>query len=391
MEESIQKYELQQDNNIYILTTSIINNENLKLICFPPKQKFGYQNQFSLNDLIKINQIFTYYKTIKEVQYELEKCILEQKVSLIHNRTIFDIIFVITKNSNITKASLRLNYQGFQGSSVKERKTINQNILNQIEKDTSTILKEQSLLKAQIDQILSSNFIINSISNNLINNNVNKNNNNNTFKNDINNNSYNFTDNNIDKEPKNNMKRNKMKKLDKIFEGEHSNILKTIDEYNILEKQFKNKNKFIKNIKFKLLYKASRDSDKAEIFHKKCNGIKNTIIFVKTDKNKRFGGFTTQTWDWDEKEKIDKNAFIFSLDNLKIYDIKPRFNAIGCFQNYGPIFSGYQILIYDNAFVKGGTTYLKGINYNTEEDYELSGGFKKYGILEIEVFNVIFE
>ena len=53
-----------------------------------------------------------------------------------------------------------MNYQGFQGSSVKERKTINQNILNQIEKDTSTILKEQSLLKAQIDQILSSNFII---------------------------------------------------------------------------------------------------------------------------------------------------------------------------------------------------------------------------------------
>ena len=46
MEENIQKYELEQDNKTYIVTTSIINNKYLKICCFPNKQKYGYQNKF---------------------------------------------------------------------------------------------------------------------------------------------------------------------------------------------------------------------------------------------------------------------------------------------------------------------------------------------------------
>ena len=50
-----------------------------------------------------------------------------------------------------------------------------------------------------------------------------------------------------------------------------------------------------------------------------------------------------------------------------------------------------QIRIYDDAFSKGGTTYEKGLNYNTDEDYVLNGGDRIFGVKEIEVYEVIVQ
>ena len=76
---------------------------------------------------------------------------------------------------------------------------------------------------------------------------------------------------------------------------------------------------------------------------------------------------------------------------MKIYDIIPGNNAIGCYTKFGPVFLGYQIKIYNEAFTNGGTTYLKGVNYNTEEDFELTDGLQNFEVKEIEVYNVEFK
>ena len=47
--------------------------------------------------------------------------------------------------------------------------------------------------------------------------------------------------------------------------------------------------------------------------------LKNHYTIVKTIKNKRFGGFTTQNWIRANKYKSDNNAFIFTFDNKEIY------------------------------------------------------------------------
>ena len=47
--------------------------------------------------------------------------------------------------------------------------------------------------------------------------------------------------------------------------------------------------------------------------------------------------------------------------------------------------------IFDHAFEKGGTTFEKGANYETEENFELSGGEQHFGVKEIEVYEVIVE
>ena len=143
-----------------------------------------------------------------------------------------------------------------------------------------------------------------------------------------------------------------------------------------------------KKITLNLIYKASVDTDKAEAFHNKCDWLSKTLVLIKSGKGKRFGGYTTCSWKGDGIDKKDENAFIFSLDKMQIYDILPGEDAIGCYPGFGPVFSGCQIRIFDDFFTNGGTTFEKGVNYDTKEDYELSGGYKNFNVKEIEVYSV---
>ena len=165
-------------------------------------------------------------------------------------------------------------------------------------------------------------------------------------------------------------------------------IIENVKELELLTRKIGKK---YRKISLDLLYKATIDSDKAEVFHKKCDLAKSSLVLVKSGNGKRFGGFTSQDWKGESIEKKDDNAFVFSLDKMKIYDIIPGEDAIGCYPKYGPVFLGCQIRIYDEFFSNGGTTFEKGTNYSTEEDYELSGGMKKFDIKEVEVYSVEFE
>ena len=163
-------------------------------------------------------------------------------------------------------------------------------------------------------------------------------------------------------------------------------IIHNTDELELLTRKI---NKSNKKLSLTLLYKATVDSDTAEAFHEKCDDAKSTLVLVETDKGKRFGGYTTCSWGGDCIDKKDEDAFVFSLDKMEIYENIPGEDAIGCYPKFGPIFLGCQIRIYDNAFTKGGTTFEKGLNYNTEEDFELTGGDRVFKIKEIEVYEVI--
>ena len=162
-------------------------------------------------------------------------------------------------------------------------------------------------------------------------------------------------------------------------------ILKNNEEIEFLSKKIgENSDKVI----FNLIYKATENSDKAQAFHERCDQAKNTLVLIETSENRRFGGFTTCDWSGNQIEKNDENAFVFSLDKMKIYDIVPGQPAIACYPNYGPIFLNCQIKINDDAFTNGGSTFCKGQNYQTEEDFELNGGNQDFQIKEIEVYEI---
>ena len=165
-------------------------------------------------------------------------------------------------------------------------------------------------------------------------------------------------------------------------------IIHDINELELITKKINRNNK---KLTLNLLYKASADTDKAAAFHAKCDEANSSIVLVETKKGKRFGGFTTCSWRGDCIEKKDEEAFVFSLDKMKTYDNIPGEEAVGCYPKFGPIFLGCQIRIYDNAFTRGGTTFERGLNFDTDEDYELTDGDRSFEVKEIEVYEVVIE
>ena len=137
-----------------------------------------------------------------------------------------------------------------------------------------------------------------------------------------------------------------------------------------------------------LLYRASVDGDKAKIFHQKCDKHNMTLVLVETTKGVRFGGFTKKSWEGKCVKKIDNDAFVFSVDNNKIYDIILNEPAMGGYPKFGPVFFGCQIRIYDEFFKKGGSTCYSGLNYKTSKDFELNNGEQTYIVKDIEVYNI---
>ena len=175
------------------------------------------------------------------------------------------------------------------------------------------------------------------------------------------------------------------KEYEKFNNGILKDIIKEQEEIELVVNKISEK---YPGSTYRLLYKGSKDGDGANDFHSKCDEAEKTLIIVEDNYGNRFGGFTTQDWGGQYLQKKDDEAFIFSIDKKKVYDVIPNQNAIGCYPNFGPVFFGCQIRIYDNFLTKGGTTYKKGLNYYTTEDFELTNGNQNFGVRDIEVYEV---
>ena len=145
---------------------------------------------------------------------------------------------------------------------------------------------------------------------------------------------------------------------------------------------------FKKDVKFNLMYKATEIDDKASTFHQICDYLNGSLVIIETNKGVRFGGFTTKNWKGNCIKKVDNDAFVFSIDNNKIYNVYKNDFAIGGYPKFGPIFFGCQIRIYDNFFSRKCTTCLKGLNYSTTKDYELNNGEQYYIVKDIEIYSI---
>ena len=170
-----------------------------------------------------------------------------------------------------------------------------------------------------------------------------------------------------------------------------SNIIKDKKEYEFIENRLKltgNKGE----IRYKLLYRATKDGDKAKTFHEKCDSIKGTLSLVKTTDNYKFGGYTEALWSGNGF-KADEKAFCFSLNLNKIYNVAVKENAIQPEERYGPRFASTLFGIEDNSFQKGGwCSYTCDTDYGKiDKEREITGGKPNFEVSEIEVFQIIFK
>ena len=118
----------------------------------------------------------------------------------------------------------------------------------------------------------------------------------------------------------------------------------------------------------------------------------------------RFGGYTEQIWNINnnnkcESRKDDKNiCFCFSLDLFKIYNFNDNCQlSIHICNNSSLRFTGDDgqfINIYnENGLLFGNTSYTIKSNAfgKIDKNYEINNGQKEFSVIEMEVFQIIFD
>ena len=179
----------------------------------------------------------------------------------------------------------------------------------------------------------------------------------------------------------------KQKYINNIFSVD-SKIISNYGDFDFIINYLKNKfnKEIINSIR---IYRASEEGDRAEDFHRLCDGNTNIIVLIKTKNGKKFGGYTSVGFNNLNQSIEDDTAFIFSIDKREIYPNVKGKNAIESYYNLGPTFSGDCIKIYDNFLQKGGITSKMGLNYQTNEDFQINDGKKYFGVEEIEVLEFL--
>ena len=182
---------------------------------------------------------------------------------------------------------------------------------------------------------------------------------------------------------------------------QNESVIMKADEMRMIFSTIEKKmNKKIKKIK--KLYQATIDGGDPINFHSKCDNIGNTLVIIKSEGFRRFGGFTPIPW----KSNIIKNyisdhslkTFVFSLDNQKIYYLIKKEKSVYHYKDYGPCFGeGHDIGIVGNP-IKEKVLYTCQLSYDYKGDqYSLSEykynkifNKKKIKALEYKVFQFIF-
>ena len=183
--------------------------------------------------------------------------------------------------------------------------------------------------------------------------------------------------------------------LDKKFNK--SAIMKE-NEFDFIRRELKNSlNKEVKELK--KLYQARIDGDEAYKFHPRYNNIPNTLVIIESAGNRRFGGFTTKTWQSTPQSQMldDKNSFLFSLDKQKIYHYKNNNFAIENYRDYGPKFGlGHDIYIKSkciqekNSYTNESTPNASYNYYGDKNALSEDGSGNSFYVADYEVFQVIF-
>ena len=112
VEENLQKYQLIQENIIYILSTSLIGI-NLKLSCYKFEGNNNpdiiYSSIFTIEQLKKADPIFQIANDCEDVQWIFEEVILAKSVGILENNGFLDVYFYMRVEGRKAKVILRLN------------------------------------------------------------------------------------------------------------------------------------------------------------------------------------------------------------------------------------------------------------------------------------------
>ena len=124
------------------------------------------------------------------------------------------------------------------------------------------------------------------------------------------------------------------KKNNKIIRNLDSLIINNNEKYNVCLKNWINPKL---SIKADLLYRASRDGEEYQTFHKLCDNKGPTVVLAKLTDGNILGTYTPLDWETKSNWKKNPDMFVFSLtDNLKSIFKNSNEMGIYCNPDYGP-------------------------------------------------------
>ena len=150
------------------------------------------------------------------------------------------------------------------------------------------------------------------------------------------------------------------------------------------------KEKLNKNIKeVKLLYRASRDGD-ANQFHSKCDGIENTVTFVKSKNGRKFGGFANKAFNSSNNWISDPNCFVFSLFHKECYYYNNG-NMIYGSSSYGPLWGSGNDLYMASGCLNNTTSTTNQKSFDYKGKSNTLSGSSSFQAEDYETYQLILE
>ncbi|RGB27271.1 hypothetical protein C1646_819872 [Rhizophagus diaphanus] len=198
-----------------------------------------------------------------------------------------------------------------------------------------------------------------------------------------------------DSEPTNNISLPRNIKNDEIIDSKIVNNLNIISTISRRIDKIGNNNKFdhLRELylpyKFQLLLRGSRDGFTPNKFHKLCNGLHNTVTFIKVKETEEIlGGYNPIKWEPSCLGKT-KDSFIFSFKNNLIKDViisnvvDTNF-ALSFYTTHGPYF-GNDIIIFSS---NGGTNYNFSCCRKNYYEKKIRDSEDQFSIEDYEVFQI---
>ena len=151
-------------------------------------------------------------------------------------------------------------------------------------------------------------------------------------------------------------------------------------------------------LRFKLLYRGSRDGMKAADFHQLCDGNDDTISVIEDSNGNVFGGFADKAWNMKSSRQKSEKSFLFSLKSslgkevVKFPVNKMDLNSLLHHSTYMCAFGNGDLYIIpgnSESAISIGTSYQ-----NPSPAYSrqyCTGGCRTFKLHEIEVYQVLRE
>ena len=128
------QYHIEQNNKVYILSTSLIYDK-IKIVCEDSNIQI-FEGQFTMNDLIKLSKYFRQH-TIEQIHVYLNGIIENQRIGITQNNSQFNIILYLVNNDQIIipldkkVVNNTISYNNYQYNNQNIQKTNNQHSQNE--------------------------------------------------------------------------------------------------------------------------------------------------------------------------------------------------------------------------------------------------------------------